>query len=108
MNRASKTQLLTAAVAGLMGMALTSAQAGHDHDKKGAKGPELVKCYGVNKCSGHGQCGGANHGCGGKNACKGQGWLHMPKQSCESLEGGSMKMMEKPMMKDEMKGEKKP
>lgn len=120
MKSASKSQLWMAAVAGLMGMALTSVEAGHDHDKKGGKAGGMVKCYGVNKCAGHGQCGGSHScagkggcsgkgscsgksACAGKNSCKGQGWLHMPKASCEGLEGGTMNAPEKPMMKEEKK-----
>ena len=88
-----KSALLRAAMAGLIGVAVVSARADEKADKKGKENvlkQEVVKCYGVNKCSGHGSCSGAGHECGGKNGCKGKGWLYMPKESCESLEGGSL------------------
>ena len=92
--------LLGAAVAGLMSVALTVTPASAK-DKKADKNKD-VKCTGVNKCKGMGQCGGQGHECAGKNTCKGQGWLHMPKSSCEAIEGGTVVSDKKgDMMKDD-------
>lgn len=83
--------LLSAAVAGLMGAVIAAPSFAGDKDAKAKKGSDKnVKCYGVNKCSGAGKCGGKGHECAGKNTCKGQGWLMMPKESCEAIEGGSL------------------
>jgi hypothetical protein len=67
-------------------------------EKKAAKasGGDLVPCYGINKCGGTGSCGGVgpdgkSHSCAGQNACKGQGWLKVPRDVCEKIEGGSLK-----------------
>ena len=99
-------RILAAALAGLV---VAAAGTAHAKDKKKMKEPEMVKCMGVNKCAGHNKCGGAGNACAGKNACKGKGWLAMPKESCENLEGGKvMEAAEKSdkMGKDSM--EKKP
>ena len=93
MIKSHKSKLLAAAAAGLLGAALAGTASADDAPakaKKGGKSSELVKCYGVNKCAGSGKCGGSGHACGGKNACKGQGWLKMPKESCDAIEGGSV------------------
>lgn len=86
----NNSRLLTAAVAGLMGLA-AAASAGDKPAAKGKKGDKdaSVHCYGVNKCKTMGKCGGQGHACAGQNACKGQGWLPMPKSSCEAIEGGT-------------------
>jgi len=84
------SKLLSAAVAGLMGLAAV-ASAGDKADK-GAKKADKdanVHCYGVNKCKAMGKCSGPGHACAGSNSCKGQGWLPMPKSSCEAIEGGT-------------------
>jgi uncharacterized membrane protein len=84
----NKTQiaLLGAAMAGLMG---ASAMAGTKKPMKGEVA-ENVPCYGINKCAGHGKCGGAGHACAGNNTCKGEGWLKVPKDVCEEIQGGSL------------------
>lgn len=79
-------RILAAALAGLV---IAAAPASAREEKKTKGSPELVKCHGVNKCAGHGKCGGAGNACAGKNACKGKGWLPMPKESCDNIEGGS-------------------
>ncbi len=99
--------LLKAAVAGLVGAALASAPS-WAKESKGKKTDKNVKCYGVNKCGGHGKCGGAGHDCAGKNSCKGQGWLSMPKESCESIEGGSLTPPKKTDKKKAEKSESEP
>ena len=85
----NNSKLLTAAVAGLMGMTAMAASAGDKPAAKKADKDANVHCYGVNKCKGMGKCSGPGHGCAGANTCKGQGWLPMPKSSCEAIEGGS-------------------
>lgn len=97
MNKKRERLVLGAAVAGILGAALSAPVAA---EKKGKK-MEVVPCYGVNKCAGTGACGGKTHKCSGKNSCKGQGWLYMPKESCEKLEGGSLTPV------DEKKADKK-
>ena len=89
--------MFKAAMAGLMGVAVMSV-AGAAHAKKEKKMmAEVTRCYNVNKCKGFSKCAGAGHSCagvgqscGGRNACKGQGFLVMPRASCEALEGGSL------------------
>jgi uncharacterized membrane protein len=84
------SRLLTAAVAGLMGLAAVAAAADKPAAKSSKKAADkTVHCYGVNKCKGFGKCGGQGHECAGQNTCKGQGWLPMPKSSCEAIEGGT-------------------
>lgn len=82
--------LLGAAVAGLMGAAIGAAPASAKGMKKAAKGDALASCWGVNKCGGHAHSCMGKSSCAGKNSCKGQGWLAMPKESCLSIEGGSL------------------
>lgn len=82
------SKLLAAAVAGLMGLGAVAAVAGDKPAKKKDKNA-LVHCYGVNKCKTMGKCGGPGHECAGQNSCKGQGWLPMPKDSCDAIEGGT-------------------
>jgi uncharacterized membrane protein len=83
------SKLLAAAVAGLMGLGAVAAVAGDKPAKKKADKNALVHCYGVNKCKTMGKCGGPGHECAGQNSCKGQGWLPMPKDSCDAIEGGT-------------------
>ena len=87
-------QFLKAAVAGLMGAAIVAMPSASKAagSKKMAKkqSAEVVKCYGVNKCKGFAKCAGKGHECAGHNSCKGQGWLLMPKESCEAIEGGAL------------------
>ena len=90
-NKTSKT-LLSAAVLGLV--AGTSMAADRKADKKMAAA-DLVPCYGINKCGGHGKCGGEGHACAGENKCAGQGWLKVPKDVCEEIQGGSLKPIKK-------------
>jgi uncharacterized membrane protein len=86
----TKTEkLVSAAMAGLLGAAVLAAP-GSAEGKKGHKGLVLAPCYGINKCSGHGQCSGKGHECAGKNSCKGQGWIKVPKEACEDIQGGSL------------------
>jgi uncharacterized membrane protein len=86
MNMTGKKALLGAAVAGIMGAALASAPA--SAKEKGGAG--AAKCWGVNKCGGHAHSCMGKGSCAGKNSCKGQGWLAMPKESCENIEGGTL------------------
>lgn len=81
-------RIIAAALAGLV---VAAAPVLAKNDKKKAKDAkeELVKCYGVNKCAGHNKCAGKGNACAGKNACKGKGWLVMPKESCDNIEGGT-------------------
>jgi len=81
--------IIAAALAGLV--AASAPVLAKDGKKKAKDAPELVKCYGVNKCSGHNKCAGEDNACAGKNACKGKGWLPMPKESCDNIEGGATK-----------------
>ncbi|MBI3553607.1 MAG: hypothetical protein HY077_14010 [Elusimicrobia bacterium] len=83
-----KSKLLSAAVAGLMGVAAL-ASAGDKPAAKKADKDANVHCYGVNKCKAMGKCSGPGHACAGHNTCKGQGWLPMPKSSCDAIEGGT-------------------
>jgi uncharacterized membrane protein len=85
------SKVLAAAVAGLMGLGAMAAVAGDKPAKSSKKADKnaLVHCYGVNKCKGFGKCGGQGHECAGANSCKGQGWVPMPKDSCEAIEGGT-------------------
>jgi uncharacterized membrane protein len=87
------SKLLAAAVAGLMGLGAVASIAQDSMStkpsKKKADKNALVHCYGVNKCKTMGKCGGPGHECAGQNSCKGQGWLPMPKDSCEAIEGGT-------------------
>ena len=86
--KAGNGRIIAAALAGLVA---ASAPALAKNDKKKAKDAkdEMVKCYGVNKCAGHNKCAGKGNACVGKNACKGKGWLSMPKESCDNIEGGT-------------------
>lgn len=81
--------LLKTAMAGLIGAAMVSAAAPARAETKVHK-EAVVPCYGVNKCKGFGSCGGQDHDCSGQNSCKGQGWLYMPKESCEAIQGGRL------------------
>jgi uncharacterized membrane protein len=86
-----KSKLLTAAVAGLMGLsAIAVAGDKAAKSEKKADKDANVHCFGVNKCKGLGKCSQPGHGCAGANSCKGQGWLPMPKSSCEAIEGGTI------------------
>ena len=95
--------LLGAAVAGILGAGLAQsadakkAAAKKDEPKTSTEtaSDELVPCYGINKCSGHGKCGQESHACAGMNACKGQGWIKVPKDTCEEIQGGSLKPIPK-------------
>jgi uncharacterized membrane protein len=81
--------MVRAAMAGLIGVAVVSIP-GVAHAKKDKKQmAEVAKCYDVNKCKGFSKCAGATNACAGKNACKGQGFVLMPKESCEAV-GGSL------------------
>lgn len=80
-------RIIAAALAGLV---VAAAPALAKNDKKKEKdASKMVKCYGVNKCAGHNKCAGAGNACAGKNACKGKGWLPMPKESCDNIEGST-------------------
>ena len=81
-----QSRILAAALIGIV----AAAGAAQAKDKKKMKDAETVKCYGVNKCAGHNKCAGEGNACAGKNACKGKGWLAMPKESCENIEGGKV------------------
>lgn len=85
MNQTGKKALLGAAVAGIMGVALASPPA----SAKDRKRTGDVMCWGVNQCGGHAHGCMGKGSCAGKNGCKGQGWLAMPQDSCENIEGGS-------------------
>lgn len=86
MNTMGKKALLGAAVAGIVGAALSSSPA----SAKDKKSEGNITCWGVNKCGGHAHGCMGKGSCAGKNSCKGQGWLPMPKESCENIEGGSL------------------
>ncbi|MBU6430415.1 MAG: hypothetical protein KGR26_15470 [Cyanobacteria bacterium REEB65] len=86
MTETGKKALLGAAVAGIIGAALAASPVSAKSNKAAAN----VKCWGVNKCGGHAHSCMGKGSCAGKNSCKGQGWLAMPKDSCESIEGGSL------------------
>ena len=91
MNKMGKKALLGAAVAGIIGAALASSPASAGSKKASAN----VKCWGVNKCGGHAHSCMGKGSCAGKNSCKGQGWLAMPKDSCENIEGGTLNLPKK-------------
>jgi len=77
--------LLTAALAGLAGGTMVSAQTG----ARGASSAKVIKaglrysgsnadvekhaCKGKNSCKGNGGCKSSDNGCKGKNSCKGKG-----------------------------------
>src|SRR5690349_15405976 len=76
------SRLLTAAIAGIVGSALSQSPAmamgkkGDDSsstkmEKKAASAKH--SCAGQNECKGMGGCKTAKHDCAGKNDCKGQG-----------------------------------
>jgi len=85
---ASEKLLLSAAVAGLVGTAMTAGSASAAAKKAKTKAKaikmEVVHCYGVNACKGKGECGGKGHDCAGLNGCRGQGWLSVPEKSCKA------------------------
>lgn len=81
-------RIFAAALAGLV-VAAAPVFAKNDNKKAKDAKEETVKCYGVNKCAGHNKCAGKGNACAGKNACKGKGWLAMPKESCDNIEGGT-------------------
>jgi uncharacterized membrane protein len=87
--KSTEKMLLGAAVAGLLGSAAFAAPG-----KAAGKKVELAPCYGINSCKGHGQCGGKGSSCAGANSCKGAGWLKVPKDVCEKINGGSLAPIE--------------
>ncbi len=95
--KTSNKVLLSAAVAGLLGVGLAGTSAAKDKDAKmKVKKVAVFPCYGVNSCKGKSACNTAgNNNCKGMNSCKGQGMLLMPKESCTSIEGGSLTPVEK-------------
>lgn len=97
MNTMGKKALLGAAVAGIMGAAFASSPA----SAKDKKGDGNVPCWGVNKCGGHAHSCTSKGSCAGKNSCKGQGWLAMPKDSCDNI-----KVEPQPRLKKAEKAEK--
>lgn len=78
----TKSFLVAAAVAGLMGAAFAPSVAVAKDDK--------VKCEGVNSCKGTSECKTASSECKGHNSCKGKGWVSMTKAECEK-KGGKVK-----------------
>ena len=100
---ASEKLLLSAAVAGLVGTAMTAGSASAAAKKAKTKAKaikmEVVHCYGVNACKGKGECGGKNHECAGANACKGQGWLNVSREECSS-KGGQVLLDEDNSMRE--------
>lgn len=81
MTETGKKALLGAAVAGIIGAALVPSSA----SAKGKTADDNVPCWGVNKCAGHAHSCTGKGSCAGKNTCKGQGWLPMPKDSCDNI-----------------------
>lgn len=83
----TKTAIVTSAVCGLIALAAspTNAQA-HDADV----GKNAEKCYGVVK-AGKNDCGTKAHSCAGQSMKDGEGWITVPKGTCERLVGGSLK-----------------
>jgi len=54
-----------------------------------AEEKDMEKCYGVAKAGMNG-CATALHACSGQSKTDGDGWLYLPKGSCEKLVGGSL------------------
>lgn len=83
----TRAALATSAVCSLLalGAAPASAQA-HDADV----GKDREKCYGVVK-AGKNDCGTKAHSCAGLSKKDGEGWITVPKGTCERLVGGSLK-----------------
>lgn len=92
------SKLVSAAMAGVLGTAITAAPvlakgrkpdapSGNkveDKAAKNAQGHDLNSCRGKNACRGQGGCAvQGKHSCKGKNACKGQGGCRTEKHSCK-------------------------
>ena len=83
MTTSKKKALIAASIAGLMSVAVSAAA-------PVAFPADNVPWYGINACKGTGDCGGKGYSCAGKNACKGQGFIHLPADTCTRIQGGSL------------------
>ena len=79
----NKKLVLSAAIAGLAGFALSGTPALADHHEKGGK----VACYGSNACKGKSACKTAHNECKGHNKCKGHGKEMMSEKDCKAKGG---------------------
>lgn len=84
-----KALILSAALAGLVGVAHADQHEAKKADKKGAApvAEATGECTGVNACKGKGACGGDGHECAGKNSCKGKGWVSLTEKECTAKKG---------------------
>src|ERR1700739_2960328 len=89
--RAIDRMFLGAAMAGVLAGTTAKAVRADQDSQATPQKMIVVPCYGLNACKGKGECGSKTdgNGCGAPNACKGQGWLSMPKKSCQAA-GGSL------------------
>lgn len=72
----NNTVLLTAAVAGIMGATIATANIAQADDGH---------CMGANACKGKSACKTAKNDCAGKNGCKGSGFTASSKEDCDKM-----------------------
>lgn len=98
MKKSLKSSLLTAAVAGLVGAAMSAAPSRAEEKKKNDKSmtmnSKMERCYGINKCKGTADCHGKGRSCKGTNNCDSamvpDAFILLPKGACERIKGGSL------------------
>lgn len=90
--KTTKIALTAAALAGILSLAVSSAQA---EDMKGGDA-KTEKCYGVVK-AGMNDCGASGHSCAGHAAASGDKgeWVKMPAGLCDKIVGGTTMAPEK-------------
>ena len=78
MNNMTRQLLMGAAIAGMVGAAVTTA---HANEEKG------VKCVGTNACKGKGGCKSDSNKCKGKNSCHGHTFEAPSEEACTKAGG---------------------
>src|SRR5437879_2797867 len=91
METSQSKLLLSAAIAGILGIAGPAAAAEKKAAEKMAKEDpakaETVECCGVNQCKHQTDCATATNACKSENACKGQGYKNLSRAECEKKHG---------------------
>ena len=82
-----QTQIVSAALAGVLAVAAGSFASDAEAGKKG-----FEKCQGIVK-AGMNDCGTSKHACGGKAAVDNdpEEWIYVPEGTCKKIAGGKIK-----------------
>jgi len=89
-------KMIQQAIAAVLALGVTSANAASDMASTMGNVEGMEKCYGIAK-AGMNDCGTATHGCGGESKIDGdkKNWMLVPSGTCKKIVGGSLQPEDK-------------